>query len=83
MGNPIDALGIQEALYREMEDSVAEPDGFVFEELGECYFALKRSESRKYFALAYEVLSKDEWLVQNEPERLKRLLELGMSRMEK
>jgi hypothetical protein len=33
--------------------------------------------ARKYFRQAYDLLSKDEWLVANEPERLERLKALS------
>jgi hypothetical protein len=50
----------------------------VDEELGECLLALGRAdEARRYFALAYEKLSADSWLVQNESARLERLRALG------
>jgi hypothetical protein len=39
---------------------------------------LKRGdEAQPYFAKAYEVLSKDEWLAEQESGRLMRLKELG------
>ena len=39
---------------------------------------LKREdEARPYFAKAYEVLSQDEFLVKQEPERLARLKKFG------
>ncbi len=51
-----------------------EADAYVHEEIGECLLAMeRRDESREYFAIAYEALSKDEWLVKNEGERLERL----------
>ncbi len=53
-------------------------DGYVYEELGECLLLIgKAAESQPYFARAYQELSKDDWLAANEPERLKRLSELG------
>jgi tetratricopeptide (TPR) repeat protein len=70
-----EALTVQEALYA--EHAVA-GDGYVDEELGECLLALGRAdEARRYFALAYEKLSADSWLVQNESARLERLRALG------
>ena len=54
------------------------PDGYNHEEIGECLLALGRpDEARPHFARAYEILSKDAWLADGEPERLKRLAELG------
>jgi tetratricopeptide (TPR) repeat protein len=72
---------IEEALSRQMklnEGSAGKEDGYVSEEIGECLLALSRlEEARPYFAKAYELLSKDEWLVEQEAERLTRLKELG------
>jgi hypothetical protein len=46
--------------------------------MGECLLLLNRAaEARPYFARAYAVLSQDPWLAENEPERLRRLKELG------
>jgi tetratricopeptide (TPR) repeat protein len=72
-----EALNIQNALLEEFE-KIGEKDGFVFEELGECNLILgKRNSAEKYFKLAYEELSKDDWLVKNEPKRIERLKKLG------
>lgn len=72
---------IKEALARQMalkEESADEEDGYVYEEIGECLLALKRlDEARPYFAKAYELLSQDAWLVEGEPERLRRLKKLS------
>ena len=68
---------VEEALAKQMalhEESADESDGYVFEEIGECLLALNRvDEARPYFARAYELLSKDAWLAEQEPERLERL----------
>jgi hypothetical protein len=46
--------------------------------LGECLLALNRqAKAGPYFALAYDELSKDPWLADNEPARLERLRQLG------
>ena len=72
-----DALSKQMALKAEF-DSIGESDGYVDEEIGECLLLLKReSEAKPYFAKAYELLSQDEWMMANEPERMKRMKELG------
>ncbi len=74
---------IEEALSKQMAlkaefDSIDGSDGYVEEEIGECLLALKREEeSKPYFAKAYELLSQDEWLIENEAERMKRIKELG------
>ncbi len=48
------------------------------DEIGECLLSLDRAgEAAGYFKLAYDILSKDDWLVANEPERLARLKGLG------
>ncbi len=73
---------VEEALAKQMtlqEESADESDGYVFEEIGECLLALNRvDKARPYFAKAYELLSKDAWLAEQEPERLLRLKDLGM-----
>jgi tetratricopeptide (TPR) repeat protein len=73
LGKVTEALAIQEKLLAELE-KINEKDGYFHEEAAECLLLLKRdAEARKQFASAYELLSKDEWLVANEPERVKRL----------
>jgi len=73
LGRVEEALKIQQSLKVEWA-AFGEADGYVFEELGECLLAIGREEeSRKYFALAHGELSKDDWLVANEPDRLSRL----------
>ena len=68
------ALSIQRSLEKDPN-----ADGYVFEEIGECLYARGSSvEAKRYFARAYEMLSQDPWLVANEGERLKRLMELGV-----
>jgi tetratricopeptide (TPR) repeat protein len=65
------------ALQQELE-ALGDNDGYVFEELGECLLLLGRErESTSYFAKAYELLSKDSYLVENESSRLPRLKTLG------
>ncbi|MBI3270592.1 MAG: tetratricopeptide repeat protein [Planctomycetes bacterium] len=84
VGRALRSLGrVQEALAKQEELSAewkaaAEEDGYVEEELGECLLALARGEeARPHFARAYELLSKDAWLAQNEGKRLERMKELG------
>ena len=69
------ALAMQKALLEELEAAGEEQDGYVFEELAECYLALGRPEARHFFGMAHGLLSKDQWLVDNEAERLNRLNE--------
>jgi tetratricopeptide (TPR) repeat protein len=69
-----EALAVQQALLVEYQD-VGRPDGFVYEEIGECLLALNReAEARPYFAQAHAELSRLDWL---ESERLTRLQALG------
>ena len=77
LGRIEDALARQMALKAEY-DSARESDGYVFEEIGECLLALDRqAEAARYFRRAYECLSQDSGLVQQEPGRLARLHQLG------
>lgn len=75
-----EALKIQRNLMSEYGKD-GEKSGYVYEELGENLLALgKEKEAREFFVLAYQELSKDQWLVANESARLKRLSELGRAR---
>jgi tetratricopeptide (TPR) repeat protein len=72
-----DALKIQQALHEEYE-SIHTVGAYVEEEMGECLVLLHRpDEAQKHFAAAYRELSKDQWLVEHEPARIKRLKEFG------
>ncbi len=72
------ALDIQLALENEINDNDLPKDGFVLEELAELY-AIKGEKdlARNYYKEAWEILSKDTWLKNNEPERIERLKQLG------
>ena len=77
LGRIDEALEIHKALLIELE-KIGEPDGFVFEEMGECLLALGKPEDAKpHFTRAFDLLSKDSRLPHNEPERLVRLKSLG------
>ena len=53
-------------------------DGYVAEEIAECLLAQKRDDdAQPYFESAYRILSEDAWLVENEPDRIARLKDLG------
>jgi hypothetical protein len=68
---------MQQGLLAEFQAS-GKQDGYVYEELGECLLALSQPEqARPYFAYAYEELSRDTWLVEQEPARMQRLQALG------
>jgi tetratricopeptide (TPR) repeat protein len=78
LGRFDEALSAQEALRQEITASAAEPDGYVFEEIGECLLALGRlPEARPNFAKAYELLSQDPGMREDEAPRLARLKDMG------
>jgi hypothetical protein len=73
-----EALSKQIALEKEVKEKGMEEDGYIFEEIGECMLLLGKNEDAKpNFKKAYEILSKDIWLAENEKDRLERLKKLG------
>lgn len=77
LGRIPEALEQQRELLAEAE-RLNEPDGFVYEELGECLLALDRgAEAAPHFARAHELLAADPWLAGNEPARIERLARIG------
>lgn len=71
------ALAIQSQLRTE-GDANGAADGYVDEELGECYLALQQpAAAQPHFARAYQLLAQDPWLVEHEAARLQRLQMLG------
>jgi tetratricopeptide (TPR) repeat protein len=71
------ALELQESNRRAAEEA-GQPGGYISEEIAECLLALgKPTEAKPYFSRAFAVLSQDPWLAQNEPDRLRRLAQLG------
>jgi tetratricopeptide (TPR) repeat protein len=77
MGRFEEALELQLTLMEEHREA-GTAGQFVLEELGECLLALDRvDEARPYFVQAYEHLSEDEWLKNDEPDRLERVRRLG------
>lgn len=77
LGRVEEALKVQEELFAEHQRSGSK-NGDVCEELAECLTLLKRAnEAALYFEIAYRELSCDEWVVDNMPERMKRLKSLG------
>ncbi|MBK9248534.1 MAG: hypothetical protein IPM69_10580 [Ignavibacteria bacterium] len=78
LGEVREALAYQLELL-EILEAINEPDGYVFEEIGECLLALDRAvEAAPHFQAAYELLSQDAWLVRDEQPRIERLKMLGM-----
>ena len=79
LGRYDEALAIQRRLAAEGE-AVGEPDGYVYEELGELLLAKgEAAAARPNFARAFQLLGSDPGLRANEPERLARLRRLGGS----
>lgn len=77
LGRVDEALAIQRRLLGENEAAHA-PDGYVYEEIGECLHARHDEAGAKpYFAQAWKILSEDPWLRRDEPERLERMRRLG------
>lgn len=77
LGRIDEALAIQRELARELSEA-GERDGYVQEELAECLLSLGRiAEARPLFAEAHALLSADPWLINREPQRVRRLAELG------
>jgi tetratricopeptide (TPR) repeat protein len=75
LGRLDQALAIQQRLERE---TTGDPDGYVYEELGEILLAKgDAAAARPNFARAYALLSKDPALQAEAPERLARLKRLG------
>lgn len=75
MGRVAEALAEQKAL---AEANKEHPDGFVFEEMGECLVALNQPEPAiSAFAQAYYWLERNSWYVARRPERLQELRRLG------
>jgi tetratricopeptide (TPR) repeat protein len=78
LGNVEEALEMQLRLEKNVEEYGLPPDGYVYEEIGECLLLLGRAEEAgEYFGLAHAVLSADPYIVANEPDRLRRLEELS------
>jgi tetratricopeptide (TPR) repeat protein len=78
LGRVEEALALQKELEREIEAKGLDTGGYVFEEIGECLLLLgKQAEAKAYFARAYDLLSRDQWLVANQAERLDRIKELS------
>ncbi|MFP6805629.1 MAG: tetratricopeptide repeat protein [Pseudomonadales bacterium] len=73
-----ESMSIQEGLLAETEGQGAPADAYVVEELAELYHLKNDVLAPDYFAKAYRLLAKDEWFVENEPERLARLKSMSV-----
>jgi len=79
LGRHTEALAILQQLEAEFA-TAPEPDGYVFEEIAENLWMLGRLDAaRPYFARAATTLAQDAYLVDNEPQRLRRLAELAQA----
>jgi len=73
-----EAVEIQLSLLKEIGEKGLEQDGYIYEELAELYLIKDyKAEAKKYFGLAYDLLSKDIWLSANEKDRLERIKSFG------
>ena len=76
MDHTEEAMEMQRNLFEEYQ-AAGKKSGYVYEEIAECMMVLgQEQESQGWFAVAYEELSKDPRLA-NEQKRLNRLKELG------
>ena len=76
MDHTEEALEMQRDLYEQYQ-AAGKRSGYVYEEIAECLTVMgEEQEAQGWFAAAYEELSKDPWLA-NEQDRLTRLKELG------
>lgn len=72
LGNTDKAFEIMNSLLT--ENNGEDPSGYTFEEMGELYLLKGDKEKAKsFFSKAYSILSKDQWLMTNEPERMERM----------
>jgi hypothetical protein len=76
MDHTEEALEMQRSLFEQYQ-AAGKKSGYVYEEIAECMRAVgQEQEAQGWFAAAYEELSKDPRLA-NEQDRLNRLKELG------
>ncbi len=77
LGRYKEALAAQQELEAEAEKA-KEPDGYVYEEIGENLYALgQKEEAKPWFAKAWTELTADPYVRNNETARLDRLKELS------
>ncbi len=77
LGKYDEALKIQKELEKEIDDANLPKDGYVYQELAELYHIQKNAEAKKYFKLAYDFLSQDNQIVENQSEELDRMKKLS------
>jgi tetratricopeptide (TPR) repeat protein len=72
-----EAKEIMLELQNEIEQKELPADGYVYEELAELYLVQNDPRAAKYFKLAYEIQVQDNWIKQNEAEKLARMKRLS------
>ncbi len=76
LGEEDKALEIQEALLIAAAGDEGQL-GYIHEELGELYLEREKGKASQHFRQAYDILSRDQWLVENESARIERLGQLA------
>ncbi|MFO7896346.1 MAG: hypothetical protein R6U84_05380 [Candidatus Cloacimonadales bacterium] len=72
-----EALEIMLELEAEIEQKNLAADGYLYEELAELYHMQEDPRAQKYFKLAYQIQVQDNWIKQNEAEKLARMKKLS------
>jgi tetratricopeptide (TPR) repeat protein len=76
-GKPDASLALMDPILTKLL-SENKDDGYIRQEMAEALYALgKTNEAKPHFARAYELLAKDNWVVQNESDKLARMKELS------
>ncbi len=76
-GQPQDALSIIEPIFQKLRKD-NQDDGWIREEMAENLFALgRKNEAKPHFIKAYELLSKEEFCIKNEKEKLDHLKQMS------
>lgn len=77
MGRRDEALAIAQELLKTLKAG-GEEEGLVYEEIAECLHGLNQKDAaQSYFRRAYELLSANQWLKDNESSRINRLKTLA------
>jgi tetratricopeptide (TPR) repeat protein len=72
-GNPDNSLAIIEPIYTKLATD-NQTDGWIEEEYAEALHAKgKSADAKPHFVKAYELLSQDTWVLQNDPKKIERL----------
>lgn len=76
-GRPVQSFALMhpilDALKAEKKD-----DGYIRQEIAEALYAIgKHEDAKPHFQIAFDLLSKDDWVIKNEADKLARLLELS------